>query len=243
MRILICFDKQIKPLYNQSQLQGLVYNLFRKAGFSFLHDLPQSKPKFFNFSQLFFDKEKNLNLIVCSPIKPLIDGLDSILKNKPKLKICDQKLGIIKTKKFSLSLKAPIILKTETPIIIRVPKEKFSYYKLNLKKDYPYFYWRPQKNTPFEPFIKQLEDRVWKNYKLFTGKVVMETPIFSKFIYKKTVDLPYFKGQKKFPRIGTLWEFEINPEITYNLIRFILDTGLGELTSQGYGFVNIKVNG
>jgi CRISPR-associated endoribonuclease Cas6 len=240
MRILIKFKNKNKPNYRQVQLQGLVYSLIREAGFSSIHDTPQFKPRFFNFSQLFLDKDERLTFIICSPINELINSLFEVLKNNPELKINNENLIIEEVKRFTPKLKKPIILKTETPIIVRVPKEKYKYYQIKLEKEYSYFYWRPLKGIPFEPFIKQLEDRVWKMYKLFTGQNFEEKKIFTKFFYKKTVDLPFFKGNKKFSRIGTLWEFELDSKIDDSLIKFILDTGLGELNSQGYGFVNVK---
>jgi CRISPR/Cas system endoribonuclease Cas6 (RAMP superfamily) len=53
------------------------------------------------------------------------------------------------------------------------------------------------------------------------------------------VDVPYYKGDRKISRIGTIWEFELNPGLRGDFLRFIIDTGIGELNSQGYGFVNI----
>jgi CRISPR-associated endoribonuclease Cas6 len=40
--------------------------------------------------------------------------------------------------------------------------------------------------------------------------------------------------------IGTLWEFVFNPNLDKKLINFILDVGLGERNSLGFGFVNLK---
>lgn len=240
MRVLIKFKNKEKPQFNQYQLQSLVYSLIKKAGFEKIHQLDQNQPRFFNFSQLFFDNQNQLSLIISSPIKELILNINSLFKKDLSLSLNQKELFVLQSKAFEQTFKRPVFLKTETPIIVRVPKDNFSKYQLNLDKNYSYFYWRPKKDVPFEPFIKQLEDRVWKNYKLFTGKEPKEEPIFSRFIFKKTIDLPYFKKGKKISRIGTLWEFEINHQIGDNIIRFILDTGLGELTSQGYGFVNIK---
>jgi len=185
----------------------------------------------------------NLALIIASPINDLIKSIKTFLiKNRVAI-LNKVPLVVDSIKTIKYNFKPPIIIKTETPIIVRIPQEKFDIYGIKLDKNYKYFYWRPieNKHIPLEPFIKQLEARIYKNYKLFTNnEKIEEIPIFVKFKYKKTIDLPYFKKSKKISQPGTLWEFEVNPDISYNLIKFILDTGLGELTSQGYGFVSLK---
>lgn len=244
MRIIITFDKKEKIKYTQNQLQGLVYYFIKKANYSGIHELPQKVPRFFNFSQLFLNKSDNLTLIIASPIKGLIKAIKQSLKKDDFVRIADQFLQIIEIKAFDEKIdKNKIIrIKTETPIIVRIPKEKYKNYLLpeNFYK-YPYFYWRPQPGVALEPFVKQLEARIYKQYKIFTNqKAIKETPIFFNFRYLKTVDLPFFYRGNKYSRPGTLWKFEINPNLPIKLIKFILDVGLGELNSQGYGFVNIE---
>jgi CRISPR-associated endoribonuclease Cas6 len=241
MRIIIFFKNNKNFEYRQNQLAGLIYQTIKKSDFGYLHDLPQKYPRFFCFSRLFVTNNQ-LALIFASPINNLVRGIRSFLENNKILVLNNTPLLVDKIRIIKYRFKNPTIIKSETPIIVRIPKEKFEYYGIQLNKNYKYFYWRPlkNKNIPLEPFIKQLEARAYKMYKLFTAKEIEEIPIFIKFKYKKTVDLPYFKEGKKISQPGTLWEFEINPDIRYNLIRFILDTGLGELTSQGYGFVSLK---
>lgn len=242
MRIIINFKNSKKLKYKQNQLSALIYRIIKNAGYAHIHNLPQKYPRFFSFSQLFLTANNHLSIIFSSPIKNLVLRFKDFLKKDKLLFLNKIPLTVESVKIVNYRLKYPVIIKTETPIIIRVPKEKYELYRINLDKNYKYFYWRPieDKNIPLEPFIKQLEARIYKNYKLFTGREIKEVPVFIKYVYKKTVDFPYFKNGRKISQPGTLWEFEINPEISYNLVKFILDTGLGELTSQGYGFVNVK---
>lgn len=240
MRIIFSFDfkKFIKP--RQNELQGFIYSLIKKTKFKFLHNLPQKESRLFSFSQIFSQKKRqDYSLIFASPISELVKSLYNLNFRNTKIGEND---GQLKGKRIiNFHLNYPLSLKTETPIILRIPKEKYSLYGLKLVKLYPYFYWRPHReNISFEPFIQQLEAGVYKKYKLFTGREITEQPIFSKFLYKKTLDLPYFKDGEKIFRIGTLWEFGVNPSIDLNLVRFIMDTGLGELNSQGYGFMSVK---
>ncbi|OQX22254.1 MAG: hypothetical protein BWK75_01255 [Candidatus Altiarchaeales archaeon A3] len=66
--------------------------------------------------------------------------------------------------------------------------------------------------------------------------------------YKKQVAVHMKKAQKEFLILGTTWEFEINlfklqDNNLYNtklnkFYNFIMDCGLGEKNSLGFGFVN-----
>lgn len=239
MRLLITFQNQTRPLYTQNQLFGFVYNLIEKAGFGSLHDI-KDQYKFFNFSQLFIS-QGNLKLLISSPFDPLIHNIHMYLANNNVFMLNNHQLTISTARIFKLHIEHPITIKTETPIIIRVEQDKYDYYGIKLKKPYKYFYWRPLENAdiPLEPFIKQLTDSVYKKYKQFAGKELEEKLLFSQWEYEKTIDLPYYKNGQKIPRPGTLWKFNCSVDIPENMIQFILDTGLGEHNSQGYGFVNI----
>lgn len=228
----------------QDQLQGFAYFLIKQAGFEKLHNLPQNLPRFFNFSQIFGGKKKddNFYFIFSTPLNPLIDKILTLKLLDKEVRVGQNLFVVEKVKMIKYKLREPFRLVAETPIIVRVPANRFKDYGLELDKKYKWFYWRPLmgKNVPFRPFINQLESRVYKLFKLFKGLgKIEERPIFSKFLFKKSIDLPYFKNGHKLSRIGTLWEFEIFPKADKELIYFILDTGLGELTSQGYGFVNL----
>lgn len=240
MRVIITFDKREKINYLPHQLQGFVYFLIRKSGYSSIHDLPQKLPRFFNFSQLFINKSNYLTLIVSSPLKDLIKKIYYSLKVNDIVRIANQLIRVHELKIIDRKIdKGKVIrIRTETPIILRIPRERYSDYSLpeSLSK-FPYFYWRPGEGIAIEPFIRQLEARVYKQYKIFTGNNIKEVPIFLSFRYIKTVDFPFFHKGQKYSRPGTLWEFELNPSLPIKLIKFIVDVGLGELNSQGYGFV------
>ncbi|MEO0119178.1 MAG: CRISPR-associated endoribonuclease Cas6 [candidate division WOR-3 bacterium] len=241
--MIIKFNKKEKIPYTQNQLQGFVYRLVRNIGYNEIHNLSPKLPRFFSFSQLFLAKDGYLTFVISSPFNELIKEISKSLKKDEIVRIGNNFLTILSVDLFKPQFKPPIIIKTETPIIVRIPKKNFELYGIKLDKDIEYFYWRPKPGIPFEPFVKQLEARIYKQYKLFTGKEkIKEYPIFYKFIYKKTIDLPFYYKNSKISRPGTLWEFEINPNLPKSLINFIIDVGLGELASQGYGFVNLVKN-
>jgi CRISPR-associated endoribonuclease Cas6 len=261
MRLLIKFQNTAVDgvfSYKQNQLQGLVYNLIRLAGYSGLHRLGQGLPRFFNFSELFLTKGGDLALIICSPIREVISALKRVLDAKGSVYVGDRVLDVKGLEVFEVKIREPIYIRTETPVIVRIRSDRYREYGVSSELKASYFYWRPGKYcSVLEPFVVRLEANIYRKYRLFRSMVfrgsyskgveflesaegrVVEKPIFMRFRYIKTVDVPYYKGDRKISRIGTIWEFELNPGLRGDFLRFIIDTGIGELNSQGYGFVNI----
>lgn len=249
MRILIKFKECELIDYRQNHLQGLVYNLLRLAGFGDVHKLPGRYPRFFNFSQLFLSKDKKLTLIISSPIRDLILSIGDVLKVKDEFYIYDKIIQVEGYKVFEPRLDVPIFVRTETPVIVRIPRSKYELYGLRISPEIPYFYWRPGKyDAPFGPFVIQLEANLYRKYRLYLARnrgfgssgerFKVEMPVFMGFKYIKTVDVPYYRGSVKISRPGTIWEFELNHKLPDKFLRFIIDIGVGELNGQGYGFLN-----
>jgi len=131
-------------------------------------------------------------------------------------------------------------LVTGTPIVLRIPKEKFEKYGIVPPKDYDYVYWR--KEWPFEPFVKQLEENLFKKYREFYGTSLEEFPIFKQFEFKKPVCNHVVLGGKEVKVLGSIWEFSfgyLNGK-KRELLQFGLDVGFGEENSLGFGFMNVE---
>ena len=103
-------------------------------------------------------------------------------------------IGSMKFKVDSLSIleskipsHIPFTLITGTPIIIRIPREKYKKFGVEPRMEYQYLYWRVKKQISTKIVMKNTEQVV----------------------------------------IGTVWEE-------------ILDVGLGERNSMGFGFMNLK---
>jgi CRISPR-associated endoribonuclease Cas6 len=138
------------------------------------------------------------------------------------------------------------MIKTGTPIIIRIKKES-SKDLHNLKKDYEYFFWRI--TFPIELFIKQVTSNLVKKYLEYNSISDLEKDnldlysnffsFFQKFRYKKQVsNVVTMKGTSHIV-ISSLWEFGFEGREDKNIIKFALDCGLGERNSLGFGFLNL----
>lgn len=151
-------------------LQGFIYNLLRgSVYYDHVHD--KDGYKFFCFSNIFpaEDLEKNdvRTFIISSPDPRFIRYLYEILTVHMN-RLNELNVGTMKFKIDSLqelSIKTPdnssFSLLTGTPIIVRIHKEKYMAYDLEIKK-YDYVYWRS--DHPTDLFINQLQVNIWKKY-------------------------------------------------------------------------------
>lgn len=232
-------------------LQGFIYNLLRGSIYDQIHD--KQGYKFFCFSNIFPAKDLLENdvrtLIVSSPngefIKYLYEILQMSLDRGREVQVGSMKFKIDSLDKLIVKLpgSTPFGLITGTPIIIRIPKEKYKGYDFEqMKKQYDYVYWRSE--HPIDIFITQLENNLLKKYaryrRVLTDSITQKAPrLFHIFKFKKQISTKVFMKGFDQVVIGTLWEFRFNADVNKDIIQFALDAGLGERNSLGFGFMNL----
>lgn len=148
------------------------------------------------------------------------------LKNKEnihlsKLDIEVETLKIINPKKLGKFI-------SSTPIVLFEDNSKNQYYSF--------------KNNPdFDFFFNRLKDNAVKKYNAYTGNdFVLEDNLFNSFEFNREVSVRVRKNNNTFVIIGSLWrnlEADINKE-NKGFYKFLLDTGLGEKNSLGFGMLN-----
>lgn len=233
-------------------IQGLIYNLLKTSEkYSYLHD--KKGYKFFCFSNIFpyskkITKGDIRNLIISSPDPDFIDLLDKNLGPffNNIINIGNMKFVLNSRKKRNVifPVEKPFLLITGTPIIMRIHKTKLSTINDVLLKNYRYYYWRS--DLPLEFFIVQLESTLIKKYTQYCNYKSIpfsrnfdSIHFFEKFKFKKQISTQVRVKNLYHKVIGTIWEFEFDG-LRYNeLIKFALDSGLGERNSLGFGFVNL----
>lgn len=234
MRLLIKFH----PKWNYADgrvtkhdVQGFIYNLFRThtGKVSLKHDTKQFK--FFCFNDIFpigdFKKNEVKNLLVSSPSKTFINALDYNLNIQREYHLGGCPIAIRSVKKFDLQNK--FLFKTGSPIVL---------YKDSKKNEYFSF----KKHRDFEFFLRRLQDNAVKKYNIFFNESFqLKQQIFSDFEFRKEVVIHNSKCDKSFIHIGSTWR-KIGNETTdkslHKFFKFIMDTGLGEKNSMGFGFLN-----
>jgi CRISPR-associated endoribonuclease Cas6 len=121
------------------------------------------------------------------------------------------------------NLSFPLEIKTGTPILIRIPTERFAEFSVE-SAQYKSIYW--------------CSSHLKKKYKQFTDSQISTQRILEKFIFKKQVSTNIYEGNSRVPVIGSLWEFAFSDTTPKEIQSFALDSGLGERNSLGFGFMN-----
>jgi CRISPR-associated endoribonuclease Cas6 len=247
VRVLIELSPKCSAAYspNYTKLQGFIYNLVRKSPYGILHD--KKTYKFFCFSNIFpigdFKQGDKRYLLISSPdsgfINVVSENLNQYIEKKDSIHIGDLSFSIESVNLIKPELKNNVTLITATPIILRIPKANYEKYGINSDKEY--VFWRP--SYPFEAFVKQLEDNIFKKYKAFYGQRIEEFPIFEIFNFKKSTVSHVLIDNKEYKFFGSIWEFVFS-NLEYDkrrkeVLKFAIDCGFGERNTFGFGFVNI----
>ena len=214
-------------------VQGVIYSRLTGTKFAWMHD--NKTFKFFTFSDIFpsgdFEPGKIKTLLISSPNEELIETLYEKLQGEETLFLGKHPLKLVSIKKFSLRPKRRFI--TGSPIVVR-----------SMKGD-GFFTFYHEKSLSY--FIKRLTENAVKKYEAFTGeKTPIEGPLFVRMVPKIRkngwVDVYVrvnIRGEY-FDVPGSKWELleaEINNE-NERFYSFIMDAGVGELNSLGFGFIN-----
>lgn len=232
MRLLLTFSPTSEFSYDcidKHSIQGLIYSLLGDTEYGAYHDLKRFK--FFTFSDIFpigdFKPGESKNLLISSPDERFIRCIENSLKDRNILKFRDCKFEIQEYKPITLKLKNKFI--SGSPIVL---------YKDNRKN--LYFSFRRDKNLDF--FLERLRDNAIKKYNAFySTDFSLEGNIFDRLKFKKEVAVKLRRRDKEFIIIGNVWrlleKFRISEE-NRKFYSFIMDCGLGEKNSLGFGFIN-----
>jgi CRISPR-associated endoribonuclease Cas6 len=263
VRLLIklrCLENCKYEMRYHYQLQGFIYSLLKGSKYHYLHD--KQGYKFFCFSNIFpaknLEKHDVRTLIVSSPDEEFITYIYDVLGsfNKSPIEIGTMKFSIdfMNILYVKLPGTSQYTLITGTPVIVRVPRERYQMYDINPTKNYDYIYWRRQ--YPVLLFLSQVQNNLVKkfiefgqfsnNYHSKIEEHQLVTPnlspsLFQRFKFKKQVSTRITIPAKEMEQvvIGTLWEFGFDTNSNKELIQFALDCGLGERNSLGFGFMNL----
>ena len=247
MRVLVKLESAKSQPYEMEyhyHLQGFIYNLLKESKFSKIHD--KEGYKFFCFSNVFpvdYQDEKEVrHMLISSPNPSFIKHITSCLQDRRNMQetiaIGSMQFLVKDAEIVYISPKLPCTLMSSTPILIRIPKEKYERFGVKTRYPYRYLFWR--KEHPLEMFVEQLEDSLCKKYNELTGLEVPSEPIIQKLKFKKQVSTKIFIKDTQQTVIGTLWEFSFNDTKHEEIIKFAFDAGFGERSSLGFGFLNLK---
>ncbi|ALV63522.1 CRISPR repeat RNA endoribonuclease Cas6 [Thermococcus sp. 2319x1] len=216
---------------NKHAVQGFIYSMLKDSEYGERHDEPRFK--FFTFSDFFIDKRGRPTFLVSSPDPDFIRALYSAIRKRETVYIGKEEYGISELKKFRLPLRKAF--QTGSPVVLYRNASKNEYFKLHQHRDLLFF-------------LERLKENAEKKYSAFYGEeFTLDGQIFDRVIPKVRpngkidVYVRVVKNGVPFPVIGSNWELlekeHIKPE-ERKFYRFIMDVGLGEKNSLGFGFLN-----
>lgn len=230
MRVLIKFRPEENFDYdsiNKHTIQGFIYHLLQKSPYENYHNIKGFK--YFNFSNIFpvspFKPDETKNLLISSPKMGFIRTIEDALHGKEHFYLGKHRNSLRGVRVFNPHLKGRFI--TSTPIVIYEENRKNHYYSLKNTNDFAFF-------------LERLKDNALKKYNAYHNlDYYFDGNLFDRFEFDREVAIRVKKTDKMFLVIGTLWKnlekFNMDDKRFY---KFIMDCGLGEKNSLGFGMLN-----
>lgn len=251
MRVLLTLKAVDDMLYDieyYTKLQGFFYKLLFAAGFKNVHDTKEFK--YFSFSNIFpypenrqIKKDEIKKLIFASPNKDYVKSVAEVIKEvylKQEINIGYMRFILEDVKEYTIKVTDGMLVRTATPVIVRIPSSMYGLLnvdKAKLKKNF--LYWRPELGK--EIFIYSVERNLRKKFCSFYGYCKPRINFIDAYkLVKAPIVVSLLLKGTRVKVTGSLWEFYY-PDVSGKdkEISFMLDAGIGERNSYGFGFVNI----
>ncbi|MBI4896716.1 MAG: CRISPR-associated endoribonuclease Cas6 [Candidatus Aenigmarchaeota archaeon] len=214
----------------------------KETPYGLLHD--KTGPKFFCFSNIFPGGQKEIieegqqkRLLISSPSETLLNVLVESLHQNRELNIGDMQFSCTSVQKLPSKITSNCVIKTATPIIIRIPQYRYAEYGIH--SQYTYAFWKPEHD--FNAFLKQLSENIIKKYNEYHKAALEDQPLFQQFMYDGSYPIHPVIDHQEQTFIGSYWKFVFSglTKEQQTILQFAVDCGFGELNSMGFGFVNV----
>ena len=216
-------------IFNKYDIQGMIYSTTFTGGITNMHD--GNKFRFFTFSDVFpfnsVQKNTLYNMIISSPDVSFIDTIFGVLNKENYFYLSNIKFRIAEIKKFDLPLTKNFI--TGSPVVLYKDNKQNKYFSL-------------KRQDPVTFFLRRIKENAVKKFNAFFNEDInINHLIFDRLKFHKEISLLLKKRGREFNIIGTMW---YNLELTrlnkkeIKFYKFIMDAGIGEKNSLGFGFLN-----
>ncbi len=180
---------------------------------------------------MFTNKRGITTLIISSPISELIRIIQDWMRSRSKLVIDGQSYDIENVR--AVNLQPTGVFESGSPVTLYRDSHSGEYFSFRRDGDINFF-------------LERLTENALKKYEAFTGKkVILKGPIFDEVQLRKEVAVSVRKRTdhgmySEFIVIGSVWKSLVKYDIEENwdFYRFLMDVGLGEKNSLGFGFIN-----
>ena len=228
MRVIIKFSsvEKLVPIsyfLNKFTIQGFFYHIFLLSE-NLKHKHEEKGIKFFCFSDVFI-KDNYYYILFSSPSKEIINEVYAVLKKLSHFYIGYTLFKKESVKKINIRLGKKIRWETGSPVVVYYKNKPFSFLK----------------DKEWDAFFQRLKENAIKKFEIFRGEKVEINEIFDRAEFKKSVAIPLQKDERKFLVFGSTWKLLEKSYIDKNerkFYQFLMDAGIGEKNSLGFGFVN-----
>lgn len=241
MRCLVKLRAEQNQSYTSAyhiKLQGLLYRILGEAGYEFVHE---ERPfKFVTFSNVFpptdMSEGDRRTWIVASPHEHLIRKFSETIADYDTVSVGEQRYGVEYTSEFEITPEEHATVETGTPIVVRIPASRCESYGIDA--EYDDVYWRL--DHPDEAFQEEIERNLATKYRQYYDRDPPERPYFTDLTAKKEVAIPLHYEDDVVQTIGTTWElqYDCQTRAEHRLMGLAYSTGIGELNTTGFGFIN-----
>ncbi len=218
--------------FNKYYIQSAIYSYLVGTKYENLHNYKSFK--FFTFSDIFPSGDLNpgeeKNLIISSPDEEFIRTLYENISSRGLFYLYDEVLEINSVKVFNLNLHK-IVFESGSPVVLYKESDNNRYFSF-------------RRGDTLNFFLDRLKDNAIKKMRSFYGvEFDYDELLFDTLSFHKEVSIPLKKSNSNFIIIGTTWykleKTKLSREAK-KFYSFIMEAGLGEKNSMGFGFVNPK---
>jgi CRISPR-associated endoribonuclease Cas6 len=252
MRVLARLQARADAAYDNAyhhKLRGRLWDALKGTEHEESHD--ENRPKAFTYSNPFppgdMEEGDERTLLVSSPYEDLLAHVAADLKDDPELNIGEMPFTVDGISALSPDVGEPGTggtLSTGTGVLVRIPPWRFDEYGIDTGHDEAEF-WRPEHTM--EPFRNQIEANLDKKHDLFCrdylpGPSEVDNELFEGYELLKTFAIPVTPttGERE-TWVLSKWRFDytVRDDNHRRHLNLLLDVGIGERNSLGFGFVNI----
>jgi CRISPR-associated endoribonuclease Cas6 len=243
-------DQKVWGASEYHKVQGFVYDkLIANTEFRDIHN--SNTYKFFCFSNIFPPAIVRVgqirHFLFCSPDPHLVKSVFSYIKEnlieKCVINMGDQQYRLKSSELLETKVtERSCIIRTSTPISIRIPERAYDIYNINTEYRKPKFlYWRS--NLSHDIFLTMVLNNLKSKYDEFykTASCNIESAVELIILLKEiVVHIPIARYTAKIP--ASFWRFHFNnlKNEHRDFLNFALDAGIGERNSAGLGFLNVE---
>ena len=219
----VCFDKHY--------FQSAIYSVLTAQGITGLHE--GNSFRYFSFSDFFpsgpVERGETKRIIISSPDAKFIGELAKGFVENSTLYLGNEAFEISSMKTYSLPRMSRSFV-SGSPVVLYADNRANRYFSLREGGDISFF-------------LRRLLENSVKKYVQYTGGPApdLHGPLFDIIRFKKEVSVRVMARNREFYVIGSVWailSIDRRRSVNFDFYRFIMETGIGEKNSLGFGFLN-----